>query len=377
VEQKEYNKLINVFVDAFLFEPSNTVLIDKDTNHLPEFTYIHYPPTSTLHPYIGDFESRDNNNETTTVIDCSVLAHHPDIEQCCGNGGSHHAFMNAEGRCFCSLCHTITCLQCTFRKNDSTINMCYECYLPGLSLERDNMDNDLSLDDLRDGLREMGLETTAGEAFNDLVIDMYDAYKTREMYNQLVTSKVPVPCENTDYFQVLLQNNKVTSFDFANGGDFIVDSRLSFNQVAKLIKIIAGLVTIVKPNEEEPKQYTDRAYRLVPRMIVDFAEQARINTGFRLVHRCMRHGIDPQTYSILFSKCHIVTYNNEPCILVHHRMEASMRQISYKVMVCFNKEDIVACSCECKVVDGRNTNTLCTHSSCTLSDYIVMFRWNV
>jgi hypothetical protein len=96
-------------------------------------------------------------------------------------------------------------------------------------------------------------------------------------------------------------------------------------------------------------------------MIVDFADVARLHKGFRLIQRCIRHAIDPQTYSILFATVYIVDYNNKPCLLVHHRMEASMRNETHDVVVCFDDENIVACSCSCKVGGWKDHRIICVH----------------
>jgi hypothetical protein len=74
---------------------------------------------------------------------------------------------------------------------------------------------------------------------------------------------------------------------------------------------------MTKPNNNE-QHYTDRAYRLVPQMIVNFAERARLIKGFRLVQRCIRRGFHPQTCSILFADGNVVIYNDLPCLMVHH-----------------------------------------------------------
>jgi hypothetical protein len=138
-----------------------------------------------------------------------------------------------------------------------------------------------------------------------------DAHETREMYDKLAMSKVKIPIEVPNYLQTLVDNNQITSFDFSIGGQFVVDSKLSAVEIFKMLKILTALVTM-KKNDNNQHEYINRAYRLVPQMIVDFADIARLHEGFRLIQRCIGHAIDPQTYSILFATGYIVDYNNKP-----------------------------------------------------------------
>jgi hypothetical protein len=57
----------------------------------------------------------------------------------------------------------------------------------------------------------------------------------------------------------------------------------------------------------------------------------------------------------------MVDYNNKPCLLVHHRMEASMRNKTHEVVVCFDDKDIVACSCSCKVGGWKDHRIIFVH----------------
>jgi hypothetical protein len=134
IESNEYSQMIDVFVDAFLFEPSNIIQLETDTSNNQMLTYIHHAPTEALHPYIREFQQSftdpavvDCHQEKEVIIDNS-------IQKCIGFGGSHHYFMKAEGHCFCSDCNAVTCFECIFKKNDCEKNFCYECYLPHISV---------------------------------------------------------------------------------------------------------------------------------------------------------------------------------------------------------------------------------------------------
>jgi hypothetical protein len=356
IDRTEYNKMIDVFVDTFLFEPSNIMENGDITAFSDKHTYIHHPPPSKLHPYIQAFDTEVT--DLTPVVDCSL-----DLPYCVGHGMGKHQFMRAEGHCFCSTCNGNICLQCTFQKGVGESLFCYQCYLPEISVQHDEVENNMSYDELRENLRLMGVETNATDNMCDL-LEIYENEKTNQLYDQMILDDIVVPREKQSYLTTLQEEeNKISSFEFTSGGQFIVDEKLDSLQVVKLIKIIAALVDITKPEGDTNgnKKYNDRTYRLLPQMIVTFAEEARYHEGFRLVKRCMMHALDPETESIVAASGQVVLYQEKPCFLIHHRIHASMKDDCYDVVVCFNAEMIVACSCGCKAGGETRDRIMCVH----------------
>jgi hypothetical protein len=114
IQQNQYSKMIDVFVDTFLYEPCNTIDIENEMEPDHELTYIHNKPPNTLHSYIREFSPTDH--ASSAAVDCSV--DDVDLETCVGHGNGAHCFMKAEGYCFCSLCAAVTCIECTFKKQN-------------------------------------------------------------------------------------------------------------------------------------------------------------------------------------------------------------------------------------------------------------------
>jgi hypothetical protein len=80
----------------------------------------------------------DDNNINLTM----------DLEKCVGSSGCSHLFMKAEGYCFCSLCAKPTCLECTYTKTESEICFCYKCYLPPIAVQSNDIENNMTYDEL-------------------------------------------------------------------------------------------------------------------------------------------------------------------------------------------------------------------------------------
>jgi hypothetical protein len=126
VERKEYNEMLDIFVDAFIYEPANTV---STTNNLPtrqRLIYIHQPPNKILNPYIHALMDQ----ASTELVDCCVVL--PDLPVCIGCGEGSHIFLKSEGICRCEKCNEILSRECTFIKeneNETTPQQfCYNCY---------------------------------------------------------------------------------------------------------------------------------------------------------------------------------------------------------------------------------------------------------
>ena len=361
VKENKFSEMVDVFVDAFLFEPATinkstsiSVMISGNNS-----TYIHFSPTNgkRLHPYISAF---DINPYEQQEVDCC-----DDILYCHGAGIGQHIFMKAEGYCACTTCNVTICKQCVCQKQNGDNHYCYDCYLPELSVTGASETNKdyPSINVIRNVLRQHGMETNEKDNLVD-ILDIYEAFEnkhcsTKQFTGEILLNKsVSTPTHNADYLQTLTRN-AISSFDFKNGGQFVVDSRLNRQDVFQIIKTMAQLVNI--SNEQQKDSYKNRTYQLLPSMLIQFAEGARVQSGYRLIKRCIRHAIDPQTNSILEASGMIVRHCNHPAIVVHHRMKASMKNATYDVTVAFTSDHLISCKCSCKAGCHGEGRVMCVH----------------
>jgi hypothetical protein len=215
VTEDEYTKMINIYVDALLYEPTNTVPADfaEEEYNLP-LIYIHHPPTKTLHHYLHDFCP---TNGSMAMEDCLMCNNLP---KCFGCGFGSHTFLKAEGIFECSKCQKILCTECFFNQNEIDNNhFCYDCYLPELSVSKSQIEDDLTLSEVRERLSELGVETTSTDVYVDL-LDIYDAKKNCRTFNEETMSKIKTPTESPNYLPIL-QDSTLSSFTFAKGGSLL------------------------------------------------------------------------------------------------------------------------------------------------------------
>jgi hypothetical protein len=84
--------------------------------------------------------------------------------------------------------------------------------------------------------------------------------------------------------------------------------------------------------------------------------------GDRLLGRCVRHATCSHSDKVKEKTCHVIKFDNQPCLLVHQRMRASMKQNVYNTSICFNENTIIACLCDCKSGCEGNGRIVCVHT---------------
>lgn len=77
--------------------------------------------------------------------------------------------------------------------------------------------------------------------------------------------------------------------------------------VTETIKFVASCVRYnysVAENERK-KDSMSPILDVLPTMIANFAENARVSTGFRLLKRCLRHALDPKAFALENTTAHM------------------------------------------------------------------------
>jgi hypothetical protein len=281
-ETNDYCKMLDNFVDAFVYEPTT---ITGQTH----VTYMFEPPNKQLHDYIKAFNSNNlminnnttnsNNEEMMEVDDCLL---------CVGTDGNKHLFLEAEGFCGCTECGRICCLSCICcnKEQTSVSKYCYDCFLSEVSVTTEKVEEErhtLSNIQLHERLRSMGIATTLSDRRDEL-LDMYEAKRGNTPYDDnVISANVIIPNENSKYLHDLQQDDIVLSkFKFKDGGSFIVNEKFTPEQILSILKIICSLVIMYK-NKSTDTTTEKRRYKNIPACIVEFSEKARIHKGYRLV----------------------------------------------------------------------------------------------
>ena len=164
--------------------------------------------------------------------------------------------------------------------------MCYrQCsYILENTTAKINHSEVLSIAQMRSKLDEMNCDIPASAAAQE-VEDLYDhTMALRIIYKRhLIADKVPFPTKPTSalYDDSL---KKVLSFNFKDGVSFVQDcDNLSDQHIISLIGLLSAFL------EYKNIKYTDfdsPIYKVLPSIIVEFANKSRFDSGYRLLERC-------------------------------------------------------------------------------------------
>ena len=144
-------------------------------------------------------------------------------------------------------------------------------------------------------------------------------------------------------------NNKevmktVMTFDFRNGGRFIVSDCLSVFHIVKITILLAALVIFGERKELEKEM---QKYDIIPQLLLDVAKGARIGKGYRLLKQCVQHTMDPSAPSLQSASGMIFEHGDKVGICTEHDIKASMKEKMYQNVCAFTKIGVVCCSCDC------------------------------
>jgi hypothetical protein len=224
------------------------------------------------------------------VVDCSV---------CIGTQCGEHLFLDAEGFCCCNTCGKVTCLECICQKNKGEDVYCYDCYLPSISINSQQVEHTILQTERRAELQKWGVQTTTLDEDDNKNGEIYDAVQGEMMYDEKTTEGVRFPIQKGSYLKLLQRDALITTFYFRDGGQFLIDEYLSSEQKLQILSIMASLVNMYDPTinaNQNTLTTRHKTYKILPTSIVGFARACRIDPegGNRLLER-VRHATDTPT----------------------------------------------------------------------------------
>ena len=293
-------------------------------------------PAQERHPYVTQAmpTSLAKYVNNFAVADDSIIEIRDGAPLCFCKGtrtssATGHFFPKYEGIWKCHLCNHNFCQTCSFipevdnKKNDIVYKngcenaMCIDCFqYHRLGNEHKKLEKNLkSESEMNAELNQkFGLQLNDRSAIFSETLDIYDAYisspdNIHDRQMECVRKKVKFPlfpsksldCDNDDGSGPIIRNGKV--FKLKNGGRFISDTELiKDEEVAQVLDLFASFLE-VDPSKHIHESPSDVGqYHYLPNMILNLAYQSRVDSGFRLLKRCVRHTFNDITPSIMETK---------------------------------------------------------------------------
>jgi len=166
--------------------------------------------------------------------------------------------------------------------------------------------------------------------------------KTTDFYSADIESKVELPLLPAKSLEDGTLN-PILTFDFEEGARVMRNEVLSIDQLIKLTDLFATMVKF----ESDPPRKLNRLAKVLPKIILDFADKSRADDGLRLMGRCIRHAMDSKTSPVINARASIFEHDGEVGLMISHIMQPSFKDKKYETRIAFTKSAIVACACSC------------------------------
>mmetsp|Transcript_12290 Transcript_12290/g.35170 ORF Transcript_12290/g.35170 Transcript_12290/m.35170 type:complete len:1472 (+) Transcript_12290:520-4935(+) len=355
--------------DSLLFEPANEAG--------SELSYIGGTAPASLESYLSEMAADDttitSNLETAT---CPGPCH-----------GNSHKFLVAEGkeRYCCSSCSAKVCRFCfgaLLSEGEGEAIYSGPCYSSNAIMPGGGISADISIHDMKSALTRKGVEGIAGIDDPDVIEDLYaehiesnkpDVFDSSKVKFPLLQSKELPDLSQTDFDDGEQQSTEIkvkARFDWHTGGCFIGSDGLTACDRADLIILANNVLTMSDATFD--KKYQKDLAGVLPKLVVDFARDSRLDGSWRLMYRAIRGALDKRCPSIMKSTGAVVEHNGDVGFQIDGKIRASMKGKAYDGSIAFTSSSLLAGKCACKAGSEGDGRSACVHTMCKLYQLYVL-----
>ena len=143
------------------------------------------------------------------------------------------------------------------------------------------------------------------------------------------------------------------------GGKFVAQESLK-KHLSSVIKCVANFVDFGDGSNRYTTFDSD-VYKVLPKIFVDIANNSRIDSGYRLLMRCVRHAVDSKSNKIDCAKF-VINSDGKIILILQNNVPASMRNNVYNTYCAIDEDGVlVACKCDCQCGSVYNERVTCVH----------------
>ena len=117
-----------------------------------------------------------------------------------------------------------------------------------------------------------------------------------------------------------------------------------------------------KPGNESGWKNKKSLYAALPSIIIQFASDCRVDSGYRLLMRCIRHAFDSRTQSLTNQTAQLIVHQGEVGIHLSSSIPASMKNSVYCSEIAVTPTKILCCKCSCHCGSQGNERVICVHN---------------
>ena len=344
-------EVVQTYIDALVYEPTNKAG-DKAT-------YIEGKAPEKLARYCEEFVSREQSIGAETEIFPG-----PTILSCKSSAGREHSFLAACGHDKCAKCNCIVCPFCQITVGvDNSAMYCLMCGATEQFVPEMGTKSAEPVGEKRNRLQQQYKFSDANNLTSDEVEDALERLDFVRGF-RAQGEKVPFPLYPSKEMDGIASKWKeITEIHLPNGGSFLGDGSIEQNMVPRILAFFAAAVTFAPPETKHTKWARDSAiYDALPTMVIDFASKSRVDSGYRLIERCVRHALDSKCPSIQKKTVTLIQHGNEVGMHITSAVPASMDKKMYKTGVVFTATDVLCCECDCHCGSEEDEKVVCVHN---------------
>jgi len=250
------------------------------------------------------------------------------------------------------------CTQCN-EKIEKT-PYCLGCYATKSIVPESGCPNSKSIAEIRQALVDDNFDG-AKNLDSDEVEDAFEMIEYLRKYREMEKS-VPFPLYNTAEMDADVSSKweELIEIDLKEGGSFIAEPELDMKHIPGVLHLFAALVTFESGKKTE--WIKDPAvYESLPYLFINFAIKSRIDSGYWLLMRCVRHAFDSRTPSLDKNTATLILHDGNVGIRIHSSIPASMKKNIYNAGVVATADAILCCKCTCQCGSQNKERILCVH----------------
>ena len=327
---------------------------EEDLSHRE---YMNNRGPKKLPQYCRQFRAKD-----------TVMEEGAAMSVCCGVGGCTHHFLTATGCFECVKCkahgrETNMCQFCQEKIDDKPY--CLGCSAGALLVPEADSEDARAIADKRADLSRHGVEHV-----NECSVEeVNDLYEQREVATARITGKtsqVPFPLYPTEelnkpqseYWTPLIDIN------LEEGGSFIGDPDLKSKHAPKVLEFFSSLVDIRSKKRTDHKKEPE-IYKVMPETFIEIASKSRLDSGFRVMCRAVRHNLDIKCPPVDESSCELVIDSKGKIgVRLGGKIPASMKKNVYDTELVCTAKDLLCCKCGCQSGSQDKERILCVLGCC-------------
>lgn len=157
----------------------------------------------------------------------------------------------------------------------------------------------------------------------------------------------------------------VEDVNFGEGGAFLSDPDLDAKYLPGILELFSSLVRFESTARTKWTNWDKDPvlYESLPSLFIDFAAQSRLDDGYRLLKRCIRHSFDSRCQSMDTGMGSLVLHQDgDVGVWLGFNVPASMRKNIYSTEIVATANKLLGCKCTCQCGSQGEERIVCVHT---------------